>query len=299
VLRWAVDGGDAESGLRIVAALWRFWQQRGHLREGLRSAEELLALPSDGLTPARARAHSAAGGLAYWLSDLETTARHYEVGAAIARELGDRRLVMEATYNRAFLPVLSDDPEGSRPLFEEALGIARELDDPDWIIPIIDDLAYADLITGNYAEAIRLLKEVIVMARERGERFRLATGLTSLGHAHTLTGNLEAARRALREGLEMVIEDQNLPVMVTSLFFFAVLEQAEGRHERAVRLWAAAEELREATGGAPADVVKPYDPIPTARKAIGDEAVDRAMAEGRAMDLDKAVAYAMEEPGDS
>lgn len=296
-LRRAAESGDTESGLRIVAALWRFWQQRGHLREGLRWAEELLALPSDEPTPAGARAHSAAGGLAYWLSDLETTARHYEVGAAIARELGDRRLVMEATYNLAFIPLLSkDDPEGSRPLFEEALAIARELDDPDWIIPIIGDLAYADMITGNYGESIRLLEEVIVMARERGQRFRLADDLTSLGHAHTLAGNLEAARQALREGLEVVIEDQNLPMMVTSLFFFAALAGAEGRHERAARLWAAGQELREATGGAPADVMKLYDPIPTAREAIGDDAVDRAMAEGRAMDLGKAVAYAMEEP---
>jgi hypothetical protein len=39
-----------------------------------------------------------------------------------------------------------------------------------------------------------------------------------------------------------------------------------------------------------------YDPVKVAREAIGDEAVDRAVAEGRAMDLDKAVAYAMEEP---
>jgi predicted ATPase/class 3 adenylate cyclase len=296
-LRRAIDGGDAETALRIVAALWRLWQQRGHLREGLRWAEEALALSSDRPTPARARAHSAAGGLAYWLSDLDTTGRHYEMGAALARELGDRRLVMEATYNLAFMPLLSeDDPEGSRPLFEEALAIARELDDPDWIVPVMGDLAFVDVTTGNYAEAIGLLEEVIEMARKMGLRFRLADDLTSLGHAHTLAGDYDSARQALREGIELLIEDQNLPLMVTSLFFFAVLEQREGRHERAARLWAAADALREATGGAPADVMKLFDPIAAAREAIGDQAVDRAVAEGRAMDLDKAVAYAMEEP---
>ncbi|HEV3474350.1 MAG TPA: adenylate/guanylate cyclase domain-containing protein, partial [Actinomycetota bacterium] len=33
-LRWANDHGEGEIALRTGASLWRFWQQRGHLREG-------------------------------------------------------------------------------------------------------------------------------------------------------------------------------------------------------------------------------------------------------------------------
>jgi hypothetical protein len=36
------------------------------------------------------------------------------------------------------------------------------------------------------------------------------------------------------------------------------------------------------------------DPVGMARQAIGDEAVDRAMAEGRAMDVDATIEYAHE-----
>ncbi|HEX2032401.1 MAG TPA: adenylate/guanylate cyclase domain-containing protein [Actinomycetota bacterium] len=299
VLRRSLEERDAETGLRIVAALWRFWQQRGHLREGLRWAEDVLALPSDRPTPARARAHSAAGGLAYWLSDTETTARHYEACASLARELGDRRILMEATYNLAFLPLQSDDPEEARPLFEEALAIARELDDPDWIVPVMGDLAFVDVAAGNYAEAISLLQETIKLARQRGQRFRLADDLTALGHAQALVGEFEAARRNLREGLEVLVEDENLPLMVTSLFFFAALAGLEGRHHRAARLWAAGQARRESMGGAPESIMRVSNPTPAAREAIGAEAVDRAVAEGRAMDLDKAVAYALEEAAEA
>ena len=300
VLRRSLEGGDAETGLRIAAALWRFWQQRGHLREGLRWAEDLLALAPDRRTPTRARAHSAAGGLAYWLDDTETTARHYEEGVAIARELGDPRLTMEATYNLGFIPLVSENPEGARPLFQEALAIARELGDPAWIVPIMGDLAYVDVVTGNYAGAISLLEEVTEDARRLGHRFRLADDLTALGHAHLGAGNHDEARRFIREGLELLVEDENLPMMVTSLFFYAVLAGAEGQHERAARLWAAGEDLRESIGGAPSAVMKLEDPTPAARQAIGSEAVDRAVAEGRAMDLDNAVAYALEaQPGEA
>jgi predicted ATPase len=41
-LDWAVEGGDPEVGLRTGAALWRFWQVRGHVNEGRTRLERLL-----------------------------------------------------------------------------------------------------------------------------------------------------------------------------------------------------------------------------------------------------------------
>ena len=45
-LDWAERTGDADTGLRTAAAIWRFWQQRGHLSEGRARLERLLAMPS-------------------------------------------------------------------------------------------------------------------------------------------------------------------------------------------------------------------------------------------------------------
>ena len=44
-LTWATEEGEAEVGLRIGAALWRFWQLRGSDSEGRERLERLLALP--------------------------------------------------------------------------------------------------------------------------------------------------------------------------------------------------------------------------------------------------------------
>jgi tetratricopeptide (TPR) repeat protein len=106
--------------------------------------------------------------------------------------------------------------------------------------------------TGNYAGAIPLLEEAIEMARKLGHRFRVADDLTAVGRARVMTGDLDGARRDLREGLEPLVEDENQPLIVTGLFFFAAMATAEGRHERAARLWGAGEELRASIGGAPA-----------------------------------------------
>jgi hypothetical protein len=52
--------------------------------------------------------------------------------------------------------------------------------------------------------------------------------------------------------------------------------------------------VREAAGAIrpPAAALLIVDPLGTARQAIGDEAVERALAEGRAMDPEAVVAYA-------
>jgi hypothetical protein len=77
----------------------------------------------------------------------------------------------------------------------------------------------------------------------------------------------------------------------------STLESAYGRHERAMRLLGSALEIRRTIeGGFPmaASSFIGTDPVGDARKTIGDEAVDRALAEGRSMSRAEAVGYATE-----
>ena len=57
---WAIATGEADLGLRMAAASWRFWHQRGPLWEGRNALDQLLALPGAS-QETRARALSAAG----------------------------------------------------------------------------------------------------------------------------------------------------------------------------------------------------------------------------------------------
>jgi len=64
---WSLSRGDAKRALCLGAAFWRFWQMRGHLREGRARLDAVLASPGAGEHPAeRASALAAAGGIAYW-----------------------------------------------------------------------------------------------------------------------------------------------------------------------------------------------------------------------------------------
>jgi hypothetical protein len=73
------------------------------------------------------------------------------------------------------------------------------------------------------------------------------------------------------------------------------LEIMEGGFERAVRLAGASDAIRQSIGGgAPPELMQIEDPRGRARERMSDEEVGRAWAEGRAMSLDDALAYAME-----
>ncbi len=51
---WAIETGAADVALRLGSALWRFWQMRGYLQEGLERLEQTLALPQSHDHPAAA-----------------------------------------------------------------------------------------------------------------------------------------------------------------------------------------------------------------------------------------------------
>ena len=105
-LAWIVMADEAELGLRMIVALWRFWQVRGHLTEAGDRIDAVLAMPSVAAQPAelRARAHSAAGGIAYWRSRSEETHRHYQEALQLARSSDDRALLAGALYDAGFAP---------------------------------------------------------------------------------------------------------------------------------------------------------------------------------------------------
>src|SRR5262245_29420518 len=87
-LAWSRETGDAALGLRFVGVLAWFWWLHGHLREGRRWLETVLAASRDVKTRLRVRALNGLGLLMYWLGDIETPV--LEENLALARELEDQ-----------------------------------------------------------------------------------------------------------------------------------------------------------------------------------------------------------------
>ena len=121
--------------------------------------------------------------------------------------------------------------------------------------------------------------------------------LNLLGWAARGQCDLERARRLCSEGLRRA---QALGVVwstADSLEQLARLDAVEGRPERAARLFAAADAIRQSIGfrRSPSDRLDHESAVTAVRSCLDGKAYTTVWAEGRAMTLEQAVAYALEE----
>jgi predicted ATPase/class 3 adenylate cyclase len=108
-LDWSIDNDVPDLGLRLAGAVWRWYHQRNHLREGRAILAELLARTPHGDPLVRIAGLAAQGGLAYWMSDAEMAETAYAERLELAEATGDQRLLGDAHYDIGFISMLRMD----------------------------------------------------------------------------------------------------------------------------------------------------------------------------------------------
>jgi predicted ATPase/class 3 adenylate cyclase len=297
-LRWVIQAGEAESGLRIVGALWRFWLMRGHLAEGRRWTDEVLAMPEAAArTVGRARGLSAEAGLAYWQRQPAAAVRGlYEESMAIAMELGDRGAEADAAYNLSFAHQLAGDLDGARELLRRAADLYRGPGDNLNLAFVNTALATVALRRGDREEARALFDEAYRTFRRVGHLWGVIQAAGGRAVLAIWNADFQRARRAALEALdanETLGHKLGISVAIQTLAMVAI---HEGRPEVAVRLAGAVDRIREDAGGeAPPTAVGIDDPRDVARALLAEKRIDELFAEGRTMTIDEAVALARED----
>ncbi len=296
-LRCAIDAADAPVALRLVAALWRFWHLHGHLAEGRRWAEEAVALPAASeRTAERARALTALGGLAYWQEDVPAFSRAYEEALAIARERGDRQAEAEGVYNLSYARAYQGEFPDALGLLDEARAMFDEVGDRRGIADTLWFRAVGARLTGDLPRARALAEESLAIYRETEDRFGMTDALFAVGRVAFDEGDLSTMAASFFEALDNEEEVGNRTGMGIVLDHLAAKARVEGDHLRAMRLGGASEAIKEAAGGhAPPPLIDLPDPRVAARRELGEQAVAAAWEEGRAMPLERALAYARED----
>jgi predicted ATPase/class 3 adenylate cyclase len=291
-IQGAADDGRLELALRAGAALWRFWQQRGHLAEGRETIAALLARPGAAApTTGRAKALAALGGLDYWRGDIAAAGVAYAEGLAIERMLGDPAGLADALYNAGFVAVLTDDPISARADYDEALAIYESLHDSKALTRVREALVFLMYHQGAYAAARELQEQNLAAFRASGESYRVGAALTLLAGINLRAGVYDQGRALLAEAVGILHEIRDTHSIVRIAIIASSLAVAEGQMERAARLGGAADALRAPLGdiATPLQMLRLPDPLPTARAALGDAAYDAVYAEGRKLNLDEVV----------
>ncbi len=129
-LQWAEEVGDAETGLRLVVAVWRFWLVRGYLGEGNAWLERMLALEERDRVRhelLRAKVLWTLGLFAKEQRDYQRAKLRYGEALALYRSLGDGVGVTSALAHLGIVAQEEGDLNRAEPLLEEALSVSREV----------------------------------------------------------------------------------------------------------------------------------------------------------------------------
>jgi tetratricopeptide (TPR) repeat protein len=202
-LEWLTETRNAEWGLRLGGALFRFWEAREYLSEGRDRLEKLLKLPAaTTATKQRMRALFAAGVLASDQGDYLHADALFEESLQIARQLEDKQGTVVSLNALAILTRNRGELADSQALFEETLVLWRELRDPLAVARALSNLASVVKSRCEYTQARSLYQESRAIFNELNDRTGFAWALNHEGDVAREQGDSQSARTLYQASLE-------------------------------------------------------------------------------------------------
>jgi predicted ATPase len=331
-LDYLIKTGDADWGLRLGTALFRFWETREHLTEGRDAIARVLALEGTAARPKlRARLLFAGAVLAGEQGDYGSAQQMFENSLETCLELNDKRGVAVALNA---LAVIARDIAAAALLFERCVAIWKDLGDPADFARALSNLASVRKLQGEYERASSLYNECLTIFRQVGDvagaawtlnyqgdvarekadfvaarsfceqslsEFRrlrdswgIASTLSDLASLSCDQGNKSEARSLYGESIKVFQELGHKRGIARALECLAVSAAAQSNAELSLHLAGAAAALRQRLGAplTPAGQPRLEKALEFARRTLGN-AAGTAWMEGWAMPIEQAVHEAL------
>jgi adenylate cyclase len=292
--------GDISGAVQALADIGEVYRLQGSYAEARIAYDASLTLSAGEhaerpLLAARANALKGAGTLANQQGDKLLASQLYEEGLAIRRKLEDRFGEAVFLNNIGLVAMMTEDFAVARPAFTDSIHIFREIGDRWSVCSPLNNLGMVARYQGNNQEARQLLEESVRVRRRLGDKWGIANSLNSLTNLLLHIHQPETVRPLLSESLQLNYEIGDRTAIAYCLEDFAGLATAQSEFWQAFCLIGAALALRHEVGsplppGEQADLDKLLAP---ARAALSFDQVEAAIAAGRAMSLEEAIAYAL------
>lgn len=281
-----------ELGLQLVIANVRFWQGRGHIREGVYWLERGLRVNKSISLASRAKALSIAGWLVCYLDDRQRASTMLKESIALYNQLDDELGLARALDIMGDIALLMGDFLASKEYYEESLAIFRKLGNPATIGLSLYSAGRLHGDNGYYQEADRLLREGLSVLEKLQDWRGIAMCKNGLGRIALLQGDLQKGAKLIGEALRLNYDLGHKLALTECLQELAIAALLRGEESRAILLWSAATALRESIG-----VSLQYDdPIyrQVSHSWYSDILMSKEWAEGQTMSLEQAIEFALQ-----
>ena len=227
-LEWAL-ATDVESGLRIAAFPWRFWQARGYLQEmGEWLAQLLERYPTTDTLHARALAIYSF--CIFRQGNFAETIRLAGQSLQMARTLSDQQTVAFSLSWLGLFTLLQGSEGEGIPLLEQSLALYRALGDK---IGQANTIVQMSINSGNLERATAFAKESLILYRELGNLSGIASSLTRLARLTCWSGDLFSPVPWLEEALSICRQLGNQASEEEALIVFGTLAYWQGNYQQA------------------------------------------------------------------
>ena len=271
-------------------------QSPDRLAETRPMLEEAVAL-ARGVSDPWALAWTLRGlGVAALFADPTTAQSALKEAVTILRSIGDRWDSPSVLTLLSLSMLNTGDLPHARALAEEALATQREIGRTPYLALILNRLGDIARMEAQPERAIDYYHEALALYRELGEKQDYPATLHNLGYAMLAQGDVAQAHALFVETVSLQQGQANRGGVVEGLTGLAAVASLQGQAEPAVRLLGAVEAAATATGIVrwPAEHYEWQRYVAATQTQLDAATWARAWAEGQAMTLEQAVAYALQ-----
>jgi tetratricopeptide (TPR) repeat protein len=296
-LRWSIDRGEADKGLRLAVALSWYWYVRAEFSEGRHWLEQTLKLKGGGSPDIRVQAMQTIAGLATSQRDHP---RDVELGQEALQASYDGGYLRQAGWSLYQLGLAAMQQSD----FEEAAGLCAQSFNTFAEIGYEAGMAslrvYQGIVAfyqGEYERAAELIEEGLPLLREVGDQIAVVRGLHGLGLVAHRQQDTELATSRLEEGLLLASEVSARLEVAQCLEGLAMVACAKGRFQSSSILLGFSEELRNVLGTplSTAEVVDYERCLSEIQAGLSDDQFSDAWDQGQKMSQEDVAAYALGE----
>ncbi len=297
-LTLARRSGDQEGVAASLNGLGTLAAMQGEFAEARTFLEESLALrrmlgDQQGISASLRNL----GFVATSQTDYAAARAFHEESLALERQIGNQDGIATALLGLGGVATSQADDAAARAFYEESLALYRQLGDQDGITVSLRSLGGVASDQGEHAAARAFYEESLALYRQLGDQHGIADTLNGLGEVAYSQGEYTAAWVFFEESIMAQRQIGDQYGISWSLHCIAKLAQVQDRALKTVRLLGAADTLHEVMD-APLNLKDQEERdklLSASRASLGDASFISAWEAGRAMSIDQAVEYALEQ----
>ncbi|HEX7587075.1 MAG TPA: tetratricopeptide repeat protein, partial [Anaerolineae bacterium] len=299
-LEWSWESQKVQVALRLTVALWRFWELRSYFSDSRVWLEKAVASNAEAPAPIRAQSLHGLGRLDRFQGRYAEGTAHLEECLALYRDLGNKLEIADVFQTLGEVAAEQGDLIAAGRRFEEALTICLALGDQPRLAGIYLSQGEVARVQGNYDSAARLYTQSLTLLEALGDDRRRAIALYDLGQVALHQDDCPRAVQLFLESIRIGRKIVNRWIIAHGLAALVGAACWSEQPGRAVKLSGAAEALFKSIGASMdlADRIEYERSLEGLHAQMDAQTFDAARADGKAMTMEEAVAFALSEAED-